>query len=89
MDKWIRTVTKKRKNNKSSIINNQSAAKRPKAPQIIVRQAGRNVSRKEAHDKANVGFVPEYKLPWIEKSGWTRKYEEGWERIFGKKRKPA
>jgi len=77
---------------KSKIVNSKpvpQVSKMGKAPQIIVRQAGRNVSRKEAHDKANVGFVPEYKLPWIEKAGWTRKYEEGWERIFGKKRKPA
>ena len=57
-----------------------------KAPQIIVRQAGRNVTRREAFDKAQVGFEPEYKRKWVEKVGWSRLYDAGWERIFGKKK---
>jgi len=56
-----------------------------KAPQIIVRQSGRNVSRREAFDKAQVGFEPAYQRKWVEKVGWSRQYEDGWERIFGKK----
>lgn len=59
---------------------------KPKVPQIIVRNAGRGVTRREAFDKANVGFEPAYQKKWVEKVGWSRKYEEGWERIFGKKK---
>ena len=57
-----------------------------KAPQIIIRNAGRGVTRREAHDKANVGFAPEYQKKWGERVGWSRKYEKGWEHIFGKKK---
>ena len=55
------------------------------APQIIVRQPGRNVTQREAFDKAQVGFAPEYQRKWVEKVGWSRKYEDGWDRIFEKK----
>ena len=57
-----------------------------KAPQIIVRQPGRNVTQREAFDKAQVGFAPEYQHKWVEKVGWSRKYEAGWDRVFGKKK---
>ena len=59
--------------------------KNQKAPEIIVRQSGRGVTRREAHDKANVGFRKDLQRPWVEKVGWSREYEEGWDRIFGKK----
>lgn len=75
----------KKKNRKSSIVNNQSAAERPKAPEIIVRKSVRGVTRREAFDKAQVGFDARYKKKWVEKVGWSRRYEEGWELIFGKK----
>jgi hypothetical protein len=57
-----------------------------KAPQIIVRKSVRGVTRREAFDKAQVGFDARYKKKWVEKVGWSRQYEEGWERIFGKKK---
>jgi len=63
--------------------------KRSKAPQIIVRQSGRGVTHREAFDKAQVGFDPAYKRKWVEKVGWSRKYEDGWNRIFGKGKKTA
>ena len=59
--------------------------KKQKAPEIIVRNAGRGVTHREAFDKAQVGFDPAYQKKWVEKVGWSRKYEEGWQRIFGKK----
>ena len=55
--------------------------KKPSAPNVIVRQGCRNVSRKEAFDKAQVGFDPAYKNKWVEKVGWSRAYEEGWNKI--------
>ena len=63
--------------------------KRNKAPNIIVRQSVRGVTPREAFDKAQVGFEPSYQRKWVEKVGWSRKYEDGWNRIFGKGKKTA
>jgi len=59
---------------------------KPKVPEIIVRKSVREVTRREAFDKAQVGFDPAYQKKWVEKVGWTRQYEEAWERIFGEKK---
>lgn len=67
---------------KSKIVNRKSSIN--KAPQVLIRRQGRNVSRREAFEKAQVGFTKEYRHTWVEKVGWSRAYEEGWERIFGK-----
>jgi len=59
--------------------------KKVSAPGVIVRKTGRGVTPREAFEKAQVGFEPAYQKKWVEKVGWSRKYEEAWERIFGKK----
>lgn len=59
--------------------------KKQSVPQVIIRQAGRNVSRREAFEKAQVGFNPEYKRKWVESIGWSRAFEDGWNKIIGKK----
>ena len=71
---------------KSKIENRKS--KIGKAPQIICRQAGRGVSRKEAHEKANSNFTKEYKIPWIERISIPSKTKYfDYDKVFGKKKK--
>jgi hypothetical protein len=41
--------------------------KKQPVPQIIIRKAGRGIPRREAFDKAQVGFEPAYQKKWVEK----------------------
>jgi hypothetical protein len=63
--------------------------KKQKAPQIIVRQSGRGVSRREAFDKANVGFSPELQKTWVEKVSLTLRDTKyfNYDKVFGKKKR--
>jgi len=58
-----------------------------KAPTVIVRNAGRGVTPREAFEKAQVGFEPAYQKKWVEKvsiPGKTKYFD--YDKVFGKKK---